>query len=291
MRIKHGAPRLIGVAAALVGTLLLVLLAYSGGAAAVTGPTNLIITKTDSPDPVIAGSNLTYTITVQNAGTGDATAVTVTDNLPSGVDLVSDAGCTHAGSTVTCSLGQVNAGTSQQVTIIVKPKKEGQIVNTASVTSPQDPAAGGDNAATATTQVNKAPAGNKKGKGKGKKGRASCATPTKTGTAGDDVINGTSGPDVIVSGEGNDQVFANGGKDLVCAGGGTDLVLGGSGGDTVIGGGGPDTLKGNGGGDLLKGKNGRDRLRGQAGNDTLNGGKKRDSCKGGAGSDTLISCP
>ena len=32
---------------------------------------DLSVVKTDSPDPVAAGSNITYTITVQNLGPGD----------------------------------------------------------------------------------------------------------------------------------------------------------------------------------------------------------------------------
>jgi uncharacterized repeat protein (TIGR01451 family) len=285
---RWSAPRLLGLAAALVGTLLLVLIAYSGGASAAPGPSDLSITKTDSPDPVTAGNNLTYTIRVTNpnaSGGGDATNVVVTDTLPSQVTYVSATGgtCSKAGSTVTCNLGQVNAATTATVTIVVKTKKVGTLSNTASVSSPED-AVLTNNSATATTTVVKAAKGNKKGK-------ASCASPTIKGTAGPDVITGTGAGDVIATYGGNDQVFAGGGKDLVCSGAGVDLVLGGTGGDTLIGGGGADRLKGNGGSDLLKGKNGRDRLRGQSGNDVLNGGKKRDSCKGGAGRDTLIKCP
>src|SRR5436190_8207269 len=290
MRMDHAnsrwrAPRLLGLAAAIVGTLLFVLIAYSGGATAAVGSTDLSIAKTDSPDPVVAGSNLTYTITVTNPGGGnDASNVVVTDNLPSGVDFVSAAGCTHSGNTVTCNLGQVNSGTAPQVTIVVRPKKEGTLTNTATVASPND-AALGNNSATATTTVVKAA-----GKGN-KKGKVSCATPTISGTAGDDVINGTPNADVIVTDGGNDTVNAGGGNDLVCAGSGADFVFGDAGRDTLIGGSGPDRLVGGPNGDLLKGKRGRDRLAGQGGSDTLNGGKNRDMCKGGAGRDTLISCP
>jgi uncharacterized repeat protein (TIGR01451 family) len=280
--------RLLGTISAAVGTVVLALVVYVAGAGANPGDVDFQITKTDSPDPVVQGNNLTYTIKVTNpnlTGGADATNVVVTDPLPSGVDYVSATGgtCNKAGSTVTCDQGTVTAGSTATVTIVVKTKKDGTLSNTATVASPEDNTLN-NNSATATTTVSKKP-------GKQKKAKASCATPTITGTPGNDVINGTNAGDVIVTFEGNDQVFAGGGKDLVCTGAGADLVLGGPGGDTVIGGGGPDTLKGNGGGDLLKGKNGRDRLRGQAGNDTLNGGKKRDSCKGGAGSDTLLACP
>jgi uncharacterized repeat protein (TIGR01451 family) len=270
--------------------LVTMLVIVSGGASAAPGDADLSITKTDSPDPVVAGSNLTYTIKVENpaTSTGPATNVVVMDTLPSGVDYVSATGgsCQKSGSTVTCDLGQVNAGSTATVTIVVKTKKPGTLSNTAGVSSPEDIVLA-NNSATATTTVSSKPAKPKKKK----KGKASCAAPTIAGTAGTDVINGTSGADVIVTYAGNDQVSAGGGKDLVCTGDGADVVFGASGGDTVIGGGGKDRLVGQDGGDLLKGKNGRDRLKGGGGNDTLNGGKKRDRCKGGPGSDTLISCP
>jgi uncharacterized repeat protein (TIGR01451 family) len=291
MRIDHansrwGAPRLLGIAALLLGILVV---AYVGGATAAPGPTDLSITKTDSPDPVVQGNNLTYTITVTNSGANDARNVVVTDNLPASQDVdfvsaTSTAGtCQRTGNAVTCDLGTVLSGANQTVTIVVKAKKSGTLSNTAAVASTDD-TNGANNSATAATTVTK------KG-GKKPKGKASCATPTITGTAGDDVVNGTSRADVIATSTGNDQVFAGGGKDLVCTDGGADLVRGDTGGDTVIGGSGPDRLVGGDGGDLLKGKNGRDRLKGNAGNDTLNGGRKRDRCKGGPGSDTLIRCP
>jgi uncharacterized repeat protein (TIGR01451 family) len=284
MRMTSG-PRLIGTLSAAVGTVVLALIVYAAGAGAVTGPTDLSLTKSDSPDPVVAGNNLTYTIRVTNPdATNDAGSVVVTDTLPGQVDFVSATGgnCQKTGNTVTCDLGTVPAGTTATVTIVVKTKKDGTLSNTASVTSPDDTVLS-NNSDTEQTTVLK-----KQGK---KNAQASCAAPTIVGTPGPDVIVGTAAGDVIVTYTGNDQVYSGGGKDLVCAGADRDLVVGGPGGDTLIGGGGADTLKGKDGGDLLKGKNGRDRLRGNAGNDTLNGGKKRDSCKGGAGRDALIKCP
>jgi uncharacterized repeat protein (TIGR01451 family) len=278
-------PRLFGMAAALAGVVALVLINWPGGASAASGPTDLALTKSDSPDPVAEGGRLTYTIQVKNQGTGDATGVVVTDPLSaSDVDFVSATAtsgtCEEKAKTVTCTLGTVNAGTTATVTILVEPKKTGTISNTATVVSPQD-STPTNNQDTETTVVNQT----------GQAGKASCASPTINGTTGDDVITGTDRADVIVTLAGNDQVFAGGGKDLVCTDGGTDFVSGGPGGDTVIGGADPDTLKGKGGNDVLKGKGGPDRLRGNAGNDLLNGGGSRDSCKGGAGSDTLKRCP
>jgi uncharacterized repeat protein (TIGR01451 family) len=256
----------------------------TGGAAAVVGPTDLVLTKTDSADPVAQNANLTYTIRVNNAGAGDATAVTVTDTLPSQVDYVSatpsQGTCNRAGSTVTCALGQVNAGVTATVSIVVKAKKTGTASNTATVTSPEDTTPA-NNSDTETTVISK----------KSGKVKASCATPTITGTAGNDVINGTSGNDVIRGFAGNDAIFAGGGGDLICSDTGADRVVGGPGADTMIGGLGPDVLLGSSGKDTIRGKGGRDRLRGQLGNDLLNGGRGVDNCKGGAGRDVLRKCP
>ena len=41
---------------------------------------DLEIVKTDSPDPVLAGNNLTYTLSVTNVGPSDAQTVSLTDS-------------------------------------------------------------------------------------------------------------------------------------------------------------------------------------------------------------------
>jgi uncharacterized repeat protein (TIGR01451 family) len=259
------------------------------GASAAPGPTDLSLTKNDSADPVVRESNFAYTIQVRNPdATNDASDVVVVDTLPAQVDFVSATAssgtCQQQGKTVTCNLGTVLAGTTATVTITVKADRQGTASNTATVTTSVVDANPANNQDTETTSIVN------KGKAKGKQ-KASCATPTISGTAGNDVLIGTNGADVIRAFAGNDQVFAGNGKDLVCADLGADLVSGGAKGDTIIGGGGPDRLIGKAGNDVLKGKKGRDRLRGNVGNDFLNGGGARDNCEGGAGRDTLRRCP
>src|SRR5215218_2953416 len=50
---------------------------------------DLAVTKTDILDPVVAGANLTYTITVTNAGPNNAQSVQLTDPVPASTTFVS----------------------------------------------------------------------------------------------------------------------------------------------------------------------------------------------------------
>jgi uncharacterized repeat protein (TIGR01451 family) len=257
------------------------------GSAAPAGTANLKISKSDSPDPVRVGSQLTYTIGVENLGPEPATNVIVTDNLPRGVDLVSATGpsgnCTVQAGKVSCAFGSlkpvgVNYGGAQATaTIVVVPRSPGTIRNTATVKADQKDPTNGNNKATASTRVLGAP---------------TCrgVAATVTGTSGDDVLLGTTGPDVIVALGGNDRVVSRAGRDLICAGGGADAVGAGTAADKVFAGAGPDRLLGRGGPDLLKGSAGNDVIKGGGGADRLRGGGGVDRCRGGAGADSVRSC-
>ena len=118
---------------------------------------DMAITKTASPNPVMQGNTLTYTLGVTNNGPAIATNVTATDALPSQVAYVSatpsQGTCSHAGATVTCPLGTMTSGATATVTIAVTATTLSQAVNTATVTATQTDPVASNNTATTTTLI------------------------------------------------------------------------------------------------------------------------------------------
>ena len=123
------------------------------------GPSaDLSVVKSDSPDPVSVGSNLTYTVAVTNNGPDSTANVRMTDRLPAGVTFVSatatQGSCTQSAGKVSCTLGTLANGGSAKATIIVRPTAVGSIRNSASVTgSVADPNTA-NNRSRAQTTVN-----------------------------------------------------------------------------------------------------------------------------------------
>jgi virginiamycin B lyase len=125
-----------------------------------TGSADLAIGKSDSPDPVVVGSPLTYTITVTNHGPSTANGVTMTDSLLATLTFVSAAasqGSCSGTVTVTCNLGSLSNGSSATVTIVVTPSQPGGISNTATVAANEhDPDTSNNSATQVTTIVKQA---------------------------------------------------------------------------------------------------------------------------------------
>jgi uncharacterized repeat protein (TIGR01451 family) len=132
---------------------------------------DLALTNSGSPNPVLSGDRLTYTVTATNTGGASASGAKITDVLPDDArfDSVSSSqgSCTRSpstarrgpkrdGGTVTCALGDVAPGNanSATVTIVVTPTRPGTMTANATLTasnvtdSPDQ-----DDIATATTTV------------------------------------------------------------------------------------------------------------------------------------------
>ncbi len=117
---------------------------------------DLAVTKSDSPDPVVVGNNITYTITVTNRGPLDATGVTLTDNLPASVNFVSflsSQGSCSGTTIINCDLGGILKHAAATVMIVVTPTVTGTISNTASVALDQTDFDPTNNSATQSTSV------------------------------------------------------------------------------------------------------------------------------------------
>ncbi|HEY6229846.1 MAG TPA: PQQ-dependent sugar dehydrogenase [Pyrinomonadaceae bacterium] len=122
---------------------------------------DLSIAKSVSPNPGQVGLNMSYRVSVANAGPAVATNVNVTDTLPGGVTFVSatsTSGACSGSPVVTCSLGSLAVGGSAIVTIVVTPTASGSIANSASVSASESDYDSSNNTASITTQVQPAAA-------------------------------------------------------------------------------------------------------------------------------------
>jgi uncharacterized repeat protein (TIGR01451 family) len=97
---------------------------------ALASQADLAVTKTATPDPVLAGNNITYTVTVTNNGPSAASTVVLTDTLSTSTTYVSS-GTTPAGWTcvtpavgstgaIVCSNASVANGASATFTFVAK---------------------------------------------------------------------------------------------------------------------------------------------------------------------------
>ena len=238
----------------------------SGGSVSPTGQTakitvtpapppaaDLVVSKSDSPDPVEVGRELTYEIAVRNDGPDPAAGVTVTDALPGTVDFGSASasqGSCSGTATVTCALGTIASGASATVTIRVTPTSDDDLSNTASADSTTGDPNEANNTDTEQTVVQPAPTG------------PTCdgLPATFVGDAGDDYFQGGPGVDVVVDPGGDNYLQTGGGNDHVCLGDGDDEIDTGDGDDFVDAGGGNNTIKTGNGSDAARSGTGNDQI-------------------------------
>ncbi|MBI3416570.1 MAG: DUF11 domain-containing protein [Verrucomicrobia bacterium] len=118
----------------------------------------LSITQTFAPLAVRLGDELTYTISVYNAGPNTATGVTFSDELPWNTAFIS---ATAESGSFSFEQGALNGdlpdlppGGTATVKVVVKPVQIGIVTNTVNIAAKQADTHPEDNSATSTTRVN-----------------------------------------------------------------------------------------------------------------------------------------
>jgi uncharacterized repeat protein (TIGR01451 family) len=98
---------------------------------------DLLVTNTVSNATPNFGSNVTFTITVNNAGPDQATGVAVTDLLPTGLVFVSSTPSqgSYASGTGVWTVGSINSGANATLTIVARVNSTAALNNVAQVTA------------------------------------------------------------------------------------------------------------------------------------------------------------
>jgi uncharacterized repeat protein (TIGR01451 family) len=116
------------------------------------------ITKTGTPNPVVVGSQVTWTMVVTNNGPNGATGVTVADPVPAGttfVSVASSAGtCNGTGGVVNCQLGSLAVGASVTITLVTTAGTTGTLTNTATTVAQEQETNTANNTASASVVAN-----------------------------------------------------------------------------------------------------------------------------------------
>lgn len=123
---------------------------------------DLGVSISDFPDPALERGQVSYTVTVDNLGPGTASNTTLVDTLPVDPTFVSaeasQGTCVrdingNSGGVLTCDLGTIAANVQATVTIVVEPRREGVITNTATVNAGVPDPDTANNSDTETTTV------------------------------------------------------------------------------------------------------------------------------------------
>lgn len=103
---------------------------------------DLEVTKSATPEPVVLGQDVTYTVTVRNNGPATSDA-TITDTLPAGMTLVSvtpSTGSCSGAAPITCAIPGMAVGATATITIVATAAAPGVQTNTVVVSgSAPDP--------------------------------------------------------------------------------------------------------------------------------------------------------
>nr|WP_242850931.1 DUF11 domain-containing protein [Clostridium sporogenes] len=119
---------------------------------------DILVVKTGSPNPIVTGEILTYTIVVSNAGPSDAKNVILNDEISSNIiapEFSIDGGVTFNPWPTIYVIGTLPAGETRTILIrgTVSPSATGVITNTAAVTSSTPDPNPNNNESTVNTEV------------------------------------------------------------------------------------------------------------------------------------------
>jgi uncharacterized repeat protein (TIGR01451 family) len=132
-------------------------LTSSPGQHSATICTDMAITKSGSPQPVLQNTTLTYTVRVTNNGPQTATGVVAVDTLPAQVTYISSVttlgSCSQSGGVVNCNLGTMASGLTATITITVTAATPSLALNTAVVNSTTPDPTLANNTATFTSTI------------------------------------------------------------------------------------------------------------------------------------------
>lgn len=117
---------------------------------------DIVVTQTESTDPVQKGQPLSYTVNVKNNGPDFAADVKLTDLAPSNAQLqsvVPSKGSCSKGPITICRLGSLAAGVSATVQVNLIADKSGSVKNTAYVNAPPVDGKPANNTSNISTRV------------------------------------------------------------------------------------------------------------------------------------------
>jgi uncharacterized repeat protein (TIGR01451 family) len=99
------------------------------------GAVDLKVNQLDSPDPLYAGEEITYSLTVSNTSSIDATGVILTDTLPGELSFVSVVPSQGFCNSMICNLGTIRKFSDASITVKATTMIDGIFTNTAFVNS------------------------------------------------------------------------------------------------------------------------------------------------------------
>jgi uncharacterized repeat protein (TIGR01451 family) len=239
----------------------------------------------------LPGDTLTYTVLIENIGSGPATSIVLEDTFP---DATSE----------TRNLDEIEPGSSitEIFTFEVPFSSSGKTIsNRATVTghdllgNPDKDAANNlSQASTVIANFCDSPISRYTKVIVGTSGDDTLTGGNGRnlilGLAGNDVIKGGNAEDCLIGGSGNDIIYGLNGKDLIAGNNGNDVLYGGDGNDVLAGGAGTDSIEGQNGDDRIDGNNDNDNITGGSGNDLIDGGNGNDTCAGNAGKNSITNC-